>query len=388
MDFAFFIFDKPLSLSFLYLTIFNLGLAVISLLVLTVQITFFILLLYGLKKPNPAYTEKQEPVSVIVCAHDEEENLRALLPVLLAQQYPVYEVIVVEDRCNDGTYDFLLQQTHEQPRLKRVRVTQKPEHINGKKFALTLGIKAAQYEWVLLTDADCRPTTEHWISQMSKQFHPDTEIVLGFSPYQKEKGLLNLFIRFEALFTGIQFMALALLGKPYMGVGRNLAYRKELFLNNKGFHEHRDVTGGDDDLFVNRHAQKRNTSVSLGKESLVESKAKKTVAEFMYQKFRHLSVGRYYRLYDKVGLAAVSVSWILTWIVVVPVLFLSPWWETIAIFFFVRIILLAIVMHKGSKKLGDRFESWKTPLLDFIYSIYYLVTGAKALFAKKVKWKV
>ena len=364
------------------------AITIISLFVLGTQIIFFGLLLFAFRKADEPTPAGEPPVSVIVCAHDEEENLRALLPALLSQQYPVYEVIVVEDRCNDGTYDMLLQLTHEDPRVKLVRVTHKPEHINGKKFALTLGIKAAQYEWVLLTDADCRPATEHWISSMSRHFHPQTQIVLAFSPYCKEKGLLNSFIRFESFYTGIQFMGMALLGKPYMGVGRNLAYRKELFLAHKGFHAHQEITGGDDDLFVNQHARQENTVVNRGHDSLVFSEPKKTWPEFLHQKFRHLSVGKHYRLRDKIWQSVLSLSWILTWFLVAPTMAFSAWRETIMIFFLVRIILLTVLLQVGSKKLGSRFEAWKTPLLDFIYSIYYLVTGAKALFVKKVKWKI
>ncbi|MEJ0056537.1 MAG: glycosyltransferase [Bacteroidota bacterium] len=172
---------------------------------------------------------------IIVCAHDEEENLKALVPLLLGQEYPEFEVIIVEDRCNDGTYDYLLAATKQDARLKMVRVRHLPEHLNGKKFALTLGIKAASHEWVLLTDADCKPAGNQWIRSMTSHFQPDKQIVIGYSPYIRSSSYLNAFIRFESLITGIQFIGWALLGRPYMGVGRNLAYRKNLFFENKGF---------------------------------------------------------------------------------------------------------------------------------------------------------
>ncbi|MBI1767695.1 MAG: glycosyltransferase [Bacteroidetes bacterium] len=322
----------------------------------------------------------------MICAHDEEENLKELVPQLLSQQYPEFEVIIVEDRCNDGTYDFLLQATKENEKLKMVRVTQKPEHINGKKFALTLGIKAARYDWVLLTDADCRPASAQWIGSMAEKIQEPTKIVLGFSPYTKSGGLLNAFIRFESFLTGIQFIGLALLGRPYMGVGRNLAYRKELFLDNKGFNSHLGITGGDDDLFVNQHATKKNTVVSIGAEAIVFSKPKTAWGEFLHQKFRHLSVGKRYKFFDKIVLGAFSLSWMLSWFLVLPVVVLNPLIATASLFF-IRLMLAIAVIHVGSRKLGDSFEAWKTPLLDFMYAFYYLVTGAKALFVKKVKWK-
>jgi len=362
-------------------------LTIISLTVLGIQIIYFVILAFAFRKIEQRRSSRQLPVSVIVCAHDEEDNLRELVPLLLSQNYPEFEVIIVEDRCNDGTYDFLLQATKEHERLKMVRVTQKPEHINGKKFALTLGIKAARYDWVLLTDADCRPANGNWIKRMAGSIEEQTKIVLGFSPYFKTTGLLNAFIRFESFLTGMQFVGFALLGKPYMGVGRNLAYRKDLFLNNKGFNSHLEITGGDDDLFVNQHATQEITQVCTGGDAVVYSYPKTTWGEYFHQKFRHLSVGNRYKFLDKILLGTFSLSWMLTWFLVLPVIFFSPWANVILIFFSLRIVLIIVLFHFLPRKLGDPFEAWKTPFLDFIYAFYYLVTGAKAFFVKKVKWK-
>jgi len=365
-----------------------LTLTILCFAVLSIQILYFFFLLLSFRKKNFATSKEQLPVSIIVCAHDEEENLIELIPLLLQQDYPQFEVIIVEDRSNDGTYDYLLQATKEDERLKMVRVTHKPDHINGKKFALTLGIKAAKYDWVLLTDADCRPASSKWISQMAHRFEEPVKIVLGYSPYMKTSGLLNAFIRFESFLTGIQFIGMAFLGKPYMGVGRNLAYRKEVFLTTKGFNSHLGVTGGDDDLFVNQHAANENTAVSIGREALVFSKPKKTWTEFFHQKFRHLSVGKLYKFSDKVLLGVFSLTWLLTWFLVLPRLIFLPLAKVLLIFFVIRMVLLIVMMYVGPRKLGASFEAWKTPFLDFMYAFYYLVTGAKALIAKKVKWKI
>ncbi|MGC4021537.1 MAG: glycosyltransferase [Cyclobacteriaceae bacterium] len=355
--------------------------------ILGIQIIYLLLFLFAFRKQDSIQSMDRPGISVIVCAHDEEDNLRQLVPLLLSQTYPQFEVIVVEDRCNDGTYDYLLQATKVHSQLKMVRVTHKPEHINGKKFALTLGIKAAQYDWVLLTDADCRPVSNLWIESVAQNIGAQSEIVIGFSPYAKENSLLNAFIRFESFLAGIQFIGLALLGKPYMGVGRNLAYNKKLFLDNKGFNSHLSITGGDDDLFVNQHATAKNVSVNISKESVVMSKPKSAWKEFFQQKLRHLSVGKRYKFSDKLILGLFSLSWVFSWIIVVPVAPFLLWWKIIMGFFLLRWILLATVMSILPKKLGDSFEAWKIPLLDFMFAFYYLVIGAKALVVKKVKWK-
>ena len=356
--------------------------------ILGIQLIYLIRFLYAFGRKTERGVITGVPVSVIVCAHDEEKNLRQLVPLLMLQDHPAFEVIVVEDRCNDGTYDYLLAATKGDPRLKMVRVQHLPPNMNGKKYALTLGIRAASHDWVLLTDADCRPTGSRWISSMASHFSEGKEIVVAYSPYAKSPGYLNAFIRFESLVTGIQFMGRAMMGRPYMGMGRNLAYRKSLFLDNKGFHKHMGITGGDDDLFVNEHATKTNTAVCLGEDSLTPSIPKKTWKDFFYQKLRHLSVGKRYRFSDKAALGLFSLTWISAWFLVLPVIILEPGagpylWTG----FVLREIVLIILVHRASRTLRDPFEAWKTLLLDFNYAIYYLGTGLVALVYKRVRWK-
>ena len=181
---------------------------------------------------------------------------------------------------------------------------------------------------------------------------------------------------------------MARLGFPYMGVGRNLAYRKSLFLNNKGFRNYLGILGGDDDLFVNEHADAQNTGVVTGKEALVYSKPKTTWREFYYQKLRHLSAGKRYTFGTQVVLAPFSISWIAIWILVVPVAVFSSAGSLLAGLIILRWLLLVLLFYDAPRKLGDGFEAWKVPLLDFIYAFYYLVAGLTAVVSKKVRWKV
>ncbi|MEO7990342.1 MAG: glycosyltransferase [Chryseolinea sp.] len=355
---------------------------------IAIQVIYFIVFLVafsGKRTINPP--DKSVPVSIIVCAHDEDTNLKELIPLLLAQDYQDFEVIIVDDRSNDSTFDFLLDETKKNHRLRMVHVNRTPPHANGKKYALTLGIKAAQYDWILLTDADCRPHNQNWVKSMSVHMKDETQFVLGYSPYMKQPGFLNLFIRFEALITTVQYFSFALLGKPYMGVGRNLAYRKSMFLEAKGFHEFLHVMGGDDDLFVNQHAKAKTTEVCIGEESLMYSVPKNTWKDFFFQKIRHLSVGKLYKGGNRFWLALFSISWLTCWFVGVPMLFVSeiPYILLGALAF--RVILLTITVHVAVKHLGHKFESGITLVLDFIYAFYYLVTGLVALLSKKVRWK-
>ena len=172
-----------------------------------IQLAYLFIFLIAFKRKHSPPASSDVPVSVVVCAHDEAENLRELVPQLLSQDYPQFEVIVVNDRSNDSTFDYLLQETKRDPRLRMVNVKETPQRVNGKKYGITLGIKAAAHEWILLTDADCRPNGPHWIRTMSRQFDDNTQFVLGFSPYARKSGFLNLFIRFETILTAIQYFA-------------------------------------------------------------------------------------------------------------------------------------------------------------------------------------
>lgn len=352
---------------------------------IAVQLLFFALYFVVLTRKSPEAEPTGEPVSVIVCAHDEEENLRELLPLLLQQAYNNFEVIIVNDRSNDGTYDLLLDESRKHKKLKIVHVDRVPDHVNGKKYGLTLGIKAASHEWILLTDADCRPGAD-WVKEMSRNFREGASIVTGVSPYEKRAGMLNLFIRFDAWVTALQYVSLGGLRTPYMGVGRNLAYRKSFFLEKKGFNDLLGITGGDDDLFVNRHANSNNVTLAFGRETAVPSIPKRTRSAFVRQKLRHLAVGKHYRAKHRIILGTFMLSWIVTWFAAVPLFVVGwhPWWVASALA--IRTVFLTASLKALLSRWRMSFEWWAIPFLDFLYAIYYISTGVAALSMNKVQW--
>ena len=210
---------------------------------------------------------QQHPVSVIICAKDEDENIARFLPGILVQKYPsTHEVIVVNDNSVDDSKYILgeLQKTFKLLRI--VDLKQEAKLISGKKYPLSIGIKEAKHEIILLTDADCVPASEFWIQKMQDASVNGTEIVIGYGAYNKRPGLLNKIIRFETFHSALQYLSFALAGTPYMGVGRNLSYKKDVFLRNKGFSSINHIPGGDDDLFINKVANKHNTAVVIDKD--------------------------------------------------------------------------------------------------------------------------
>jgi poly-beta-1,6-N-acetyl-D-glucosamine synthase len=267
-------------------------------------------------------TNNNEPLSVIICARNEAENLDKNLPFILTQEHADYEVIVVNDCSNDNTEFVLLKYQKEYKNLRSTTITEDKKFSHGKKLALTIGIKAAKHENIVLTDADCRPVTNQWLSKISKRFTGNVSIVLGYGRYSKKKGFLNNYIRYDTVWIALQYLSFALIGWPYMGVGRNMAYKKSLFFAKKGFANHYHLLSGDDDLFVNENANKDNTTIEISPESHTESTPKTTFGEWFKQKKRHFTTSKFYKSKHKFLLGIEYLSRFLfyasfTWLIII-----------------------------------------------------------------------
>ena len=332
-------------------------------------------------------TQSQEhPVSVIICARDEDENIARHLPGVLVQKYlSTHEVIVVNDNSVDDSKYILeeLQKTFKF--LQIVDLKQEAKLISGKKYPLSIGIKEAKHEIVLLTDADCVPASEFWIQKMQNAYVNGTEIVIGYSAYNKRPGMLNKLIRFETFHSALQYLSFALAGNPYMGVGRNLSYKKDVFLRNKGFSSINHIPGGDDDLFINKVATKHNTAVVIDKEAITLSQPKRSFNDWLRQKTRHYSTARYYKKGNKFLLAIYSLSQFLLYpLLIVSVLFYS--WKLSLILFGIRFLWQAFIFFKAMKKLNEA-DLWPWFLFFDIWMFFYYIIFAPALWKKpRVSW--
>ena len=338
-------------------------------------------------KPLDDITPANIPVSVIISARNEAVNLRQYLPAILEQNYPDYEVIVVND-CSYDESDVVLEGFEKQyPHLKVVTITEHDRFKTGKKFALTLGIKAAKNEHLLFTDADCEPASSNWVARMAANFTTGADIVLGYSPYYKRKGLLNTFVRFETLKSAINYLSAALIGDPYMGIGRNLAYTKSLFFSAKGFASHMHIMAGDDDLFVNQNATAENTIVEIHHEAFTYTQSKTTIASWYRQKKRHLGVGKYYKNRHRRILTLDALSGGLFYLLLtLCLLFNFEPILAISIFIF-RLIFQYIIYNKIFKKLDSSDLLFYLPGLDVFYYTYLNVFGFLASFIKTKQWK-
>jgi len=340
------------------------------------------------EKPKSSPTNDAPPVSVIICARNEEANLGLNLPSILEQDYPLYEVIVVNDCSEDNTEQVLAEFKQKYPHLRSTIIKKDGLFRNNKKFAATMGVKAAQHEWLLYTEVDCRPENAQWIASMSKYFTDKKDIVLGYGGYLIQKGYVNKWIRYNTCFTALQYFGYAKMGKAYTGVGRNLAYRKSLFFAHNGFAEHVHVLSGDNDLLVNRAATKRNVAVTYVKNAHTRSIPKKTLKEWIRQKRWHFTTSQYYKKSQLFWLTLEQFSRALMWASFCVLMFFCPFWEYILMVFLLRMILFISIIGVATKRLDEpdilQHAIFFDLVMPFIYLYVFLLNRVSS---KHNKWK-
>lgn len=328
-------------------------------------------------------SKAQEPVSVVICARDEAGNLRKNLPYVLEQQYANYEVVVVNDCSQDETATVLNDISGKYAHLRIVNVNVS----RGKKFALTSGIKVAKYDLLVLTDADCRPSGKLWLSAMQSRLTDGIDIVLGYGAFRKTESLLNKLIRFDAFFIAMQYLSYALSGMAYMGVGRNLAYRKSLFVNNSGFESHEHLLSGDDDLFVNETASKNNTDICISQDAHTVSEAKTTFGDWFNQKRRHLTTGFYYKFNHQVLLGSYYLSQYLFFLTFIALILLNIHTFIVLSLFAFRTILQITIFTKCMNKLGEEDLLLFSPFYEVFFVVFYPFAAMTSIIIKDNKWK-
>lgn len=335
------------------------------------------------KPPIKAATQEY-PVTIIVCARDEAHNLVKNLPGILVQEYSTtHEVIVVNDNSKDDS-KFLLDEFRKSfKELNHLHLTQEAKLIPGKKFPLSMGIKTAKYEVVLLTDADCVPASEFWLQKMQDGFHNGIDIVLGYGAYYKRPGLLNKIIRFETFHSALQYLSYALAGAPYMGVGRNLSYKKDLFFRNKGFSAINNIPSGDDDLFINMVAKKDNTGIVIDKDAHTMSEPETKWNSWLSQKYRHYTTAKYYKPRHKFLLGLYSLTHLGVYVMLVPAIIFYSWWIPLCILA-LKFLVQGFMWHRSMKKLNEA-DLWPMFILFDIWMFIYYLLFVPALWRKPAK---
>jgi poly-beta-1,6-N-acetyl-D-glucosamine synthase len=335
---------------------------------------------------HPKAFKPPEPVSVIICARNESANLAQNLPAVLEQNYPDFEVVVVNDASEDNSSDILEALGKRYPHLKVVFISSDEKITRGKKQALSVGIREAQHELLLLTDADCSPASKNWISEMTSGLSANQQLILGLGPYRTGHHLLDTLVAFETATTAQQYLSYALWDMPYMGVGRNMAYTKTLFSKAGGLSGHFHLPSGDDDLLVQQATFMTETGICATPESLTYSDGPRDWASWYRQKTRHYSTGKYYRPAHRFFLGTFLASKAL----------IFPTWLAAMVFSFHPGLVIAITLYWAIvaasmlhlKLISGIPVPWLlTPVLDPLYAGSAVVLGLFSTFKKSEHWK-
>ncbi len=327
------------------------------------------------------------PVSVVICARNEEENLKKNLPGILSQEYHSFEVVVVDDNSSDESYFYLKSLQQEHPKLKVIRLSENVNFFSGKKFPLSIGIRSASHDHLLLTDADCKPSSAHWLQLMVSGFIRNKKIVLGYGKYASRKGLLNKIIRFDTLYTAMNYFSFSLAEMPYMGVGRNLAYHKDLFNEQKGFSKHYNVVSGDDDLFVNAAADNTNTACLIHPDAFTISEPRHSWCDWWKQKQRHLKTGVFYKSKHKLLLALYPLSLLVFYLSFIITLQNENNFYIFLSLLFLKIILDIIVYKKISELLSEKKLYVFSFFLEMFLIVFLGMVFLIGIFSRQKKWK-
>jgi cellulose synthase/poly-beta-1,6-N-acetylglucosamine synthase-like glycosyltransferase len=348
-----------------------------------IQILYYLLLFTKNLGKTSSTKRYHGGVSVIICARNAMALLEKNLSQILEQNYSEFEVVVVNDGSTDGSVEFLEALEKVEKKLKVVYLDIDDKYHRGKKFALTMGIKASKYDVLVMTDADCVPTSKNWLQKMVAPFsNPSTEIVLGLGHYEQRQKPLNWAIQLETFHTALFYTSMAKAGIPYMGVGRNLAYRKELFFQHKGFASHQHILGGDDDLFINEAATPTNTAICIDAEAITVSEAHRTFGGWSKQKLRHVSTAEYYKPKPRWLLAMYSLSQFGFYTLFVLLMLSVHQWKVVLAVFGIRFLIQAVVLPMNMLRLNYKPYLYYFPFYDLFIMLIHFYLGLISSFSR------
>lgn len=323
----------------------------------------------------------KEKVTIILCAKNESTHLKENLPTWLSQKNIDFSLLIVDDGSMDDTAAIIEQYHH--PKLKYLYISPEEKKGEGKKYALQRGIAEAETDWILLADADCLPINNFWARNMMS-FASGYDVILGISPYKHHSsGLLTYLIDLETFFTAMQYTAWASADIPYMGVGRNMAYKKQLtkFIDTERYYS---TASGDDDIFIQHTRNKAKFISNTNSDSRTYSYAPSNFKSWTRQKTRHYSTGFQYSLIHKLGLGLfIFTKIIIHSIGIYLILILSKYLSLYIIYLIVNIISL----HFINKKIKMPVQMKYLLGTDFLLSYLYIYFGINSFYSKSIQWK-
>ena len=351
-----------------------------------VQLIYFWLLFVRLAFYKKTFEETEEkPVSVVIIANNQYRDVNENLAAFLEQAHRKYEVVLVVDNSEDGTMELAEEFTAKYPHLRIVELTQSLNWFSGRKFPLSLGIKSAYSDLILLTDITCRPANDHWITQMTSAMQPGREIVLGYSSW-RTTSKINKWLRFTAFYDALLYLSAALSGIAFKGIGRNLSYTRELFYRNKGFSAHYTIIAGDDELFVNKTATRKNVSVQLSAASRIDQVRPVTFRQWLQSERARWRIRHYFKPGHRLLIETYNVSLFLFYAILTALVILKAPWISVAAIFALRLISQLILFGLIQKRLHEKNLLLLTPFFEILLLLIDFFIRLRLLFSPKRKW--
>lgn len=379
-------------MDFLYYKFDELGLFIAIILgsLLMLQILYFIIVFgrVGLKKKKAKVNNEKYSVSVVICIQNESKNLEEKLPIVLEQEYPNFEVVIVNEESEYNSYNKQVLRALSQvySNLQIVNIPNNINYFQGKKFPISLGIKTAKNDIIILTDDDTMPTCYTWIDEIVERFTKGKEIVIGYTAIETKKGLLNSLIQYDNHTIALNYLGNAILGNPYMGRGKNLAFKRDLFFRQGGYISHYVIPVGEDDIFINKVTTKKNTGFVLSKDSINLCKTRNTFRDFKMDKKKLILSQKHFKLKDRFIIDLIPFTTFLIYLLFGFAIYINIPWQYLITAIIIRYIVQIIIYYRTIKALGTKKIAIFAPLFELFFMFYNTIIRINTLTSKGKKW--
>jgi len=355
---------------------------------LLIQLLFYWLFFarFAFHKHKMQKKETIPAVSVVICTRNESGYIQQFLPCILTQDYPNYEVVLVNDNSTDDSENILREMQQYHQHLQIVTVSTQFRQENDRKLALAVGIKSAKNDLVLVTGADCLPRSSSWITEMVNCSSEKQPMVLGYCSNKEKKGFLNLLISFDTVYTAMCYFSFALVGRPYMGMGKNILLSKKLFLGDSNYLSSYKTSSVNNALPISNMAKQKNTSISYNYNS-------QTGSVFRYESFSHwrnekrknAQSYKYYKFINRFCLRLYGVTGFLFYVSFIACLLSTT--DTfilgiLAALFCLRMLSQWVIFAKSCNKLKEKKLLGYIPLFDVFFTFLMPLTRGISYFKK------
>lgn len=319
-----------------------------------------------LRKPRQRQPAEADcpPLSLVITTHSDADSLERTLPLWLAQDYPADLQIIVVTEKGDSQAEDVIKRLAGDRRLYTTFVPLTSRYMSRGKLAVTLGVKAARHEWVMLTRADCAPDTPKSLRQLAVHCaDTNTDLVMGYTHLGDDSKAYH---RFEQFYRAFYLLRKASTGTACTTQMGSLMFKKGQFMEAGGYQGNLHLIHGEYDFLVNKLARKGNTAVSLDADSQITRQApscrsRRTQLVNDYEVGRHLGHAGWLHTCYIFDQSMLHLSY---WAIIATAAWgiVSQQWivyGAAAIALIITLVLRIYIAAKAIKLVKERFAAWR-----------------------------